>query len=296
MGRTSHLALVLGALLVAPSARAQADAPVGAPAAPEPPPTQCGGKPVGPGKEELQPLGQGFYADGERVRRGCTLLLQQPLKNRPPQPFSPESFQPLGCGFFRQGAGIYWDKALEASDVSEVDGARAEVLTRLDLADAASFEVGPDCQPRDARFFYLDHTARPLLPAFVAVPRGDGQGYEELGCGFVRTGGRVFFGTQLVEGAQAATFTSVQGRLPYVECGEGLYGKDRTRVWWRQQLVRGASAKLFRVPREDNPGARVACVGRRSFQRATADKKPDPLCRGGKKPGKPARTVKKSRR
>ena len=91
----------------------------------------------------------------------------------------------------------------------------------------------------------------------------------------------------------APSFTSVQGRLPHTECGEGLYGKDRTRVWWRDELVRGANARVFRVPREDNPSFRVACAGRRSFQHDTVDKKPDPLCRGAKKPKPPKPSRKK---
>src|SRR6218665_2419688 len=251
MGRTRHpstwlgapLAFLLGGLLVSPSARAQADAPVASPATPvavEAPVTQCGDKKVGPGKDELQPLGHGFYADGERVRRGCTPILQQPLKNRPPLPFAPESFKPLGCGFFRHATGIYWDKPLGEQDtVDEAEGGRADVLTRLDLVDAATFEVNADCQPRDARFLYLNHTAKPVLPPFVAVPRGEGQGYEELGCGFVRTEGRGFFGVQLVEGAHAPSFVSVQVRLPYGECGEGLYGKDRPRGGWGREGARG---------------------------------------------------------
>ncbi|MBM7112472.1 hypothetical protein [Archangium primigenium] len=294
MGRTRHPSTwllaplaVLGAWLGSPSARAES------PPTPETPLTQCGDKQVGPGADQLQPLGQGFYADGARVWRGCTPLLHRPLKNRPPLPFATDTFKPLGCGFVRSSTGIYWDKPLDDQDT--VDG--ADVLTRLDLVDAATFEVDADCRPRDARFLYLNHTAKPALPSFVAVPRGSGQGYDELGCGFVRTEGRVYFGVLLVEGAQAPAFTSVQGRLPAEECGEGLYGKDRQRVWWRQYLVKGAPARLFRVPKEENPGARVGCVGRRSFQLAIADRKPNPVCQPVKKK-KPARPVreKKARR
>ncbi|REG30795.1 hypothetical protein ATI61_106265 [Archangium gephyra] len=310
MGSTRHfskrlgapLALLLGALVTGPAARAQdastpdpgpaataspAEAPASAstaPAAPasavEPEITHCGDTQVGTGEGMLRPLGQGFYADGRRVRRGCTLLLQRPLKNRPPVPFAPDSFRPIGCGYFRYATSIYWGRPLSDEDpVNEPNGQRADVLTRMDLADAESFEVDADCRPRDARFFYLNHTERPELPAFVAVPRGDGQGYEELGCGFVRYEGRVFFGTRLVEGVHAPSFTPVLGRLPYLECGAGMYGKDRAKVWWQHQLLRGAKAKTFRVPKEENPEFRVACNGKRSFQLASVDKKPNPLCR-----------------
>ncbi|WNG42682.1 hypothetical protein F0U60_00180 [Archangium minus] len=314
MGSTRHswkrlgapLAFLLGTLVTGTAARAQeastpdtpaadgaskvqaapAAAPVSAPA-PEVEITHCGDKQVGTGEGQLRPLGHGFYADGNRVRRGCTLLLQRPLKNRPPVPFAPESFHPIGCGFFRYATSVYWAQSLSDEDhVSESDGQRADVLTRLDLADAGTFEVDADCRPRDARFLYLNHTSRPELPAFVAVPRGDGQGYEELGCGFVRYEGRVFFGTRSVEGVHAPSFTSVLGRLPYLECGAGMYGKDRAKVWWQHQLVRGARAKMFRIPKDENPEYRVSCNGRRSFQLAMLDKKPNPLCLGAKKPGK----------
>lgn len=294
------LACLLGAWLSGTAARAQdadagteppAAAPSSAPSAlqpPAPPPveevTHCGDKQVGSEAGQLQPLGQGFYADGGRVRRGCTLLLQRPVRNRPPVPFAPDSFRPIGCGFFRYATSVYWAQPLGEDDhAPEPGGARADVLTRLDLADAQTFEVDADCRPRDARFFYLNHTAHPELPSFVAVPRGDGQGYEELGCGFVRYEGRIFFGTRLVEGAHAPSFNAVLGRLPYAECGLGLYGRDRLKVWWRSEPVRGAKARTFRVPREENANFLVACDGKRSFQQGNPDKKPLPLC-GGKKP------------
>jgi hypothetical protein len=316
MGSTKHpwqrygapLAFLVGTLHVGAFARAQDEAPpaaapaaegTGSPQAPAPfveeSVTSCGDKQVGAGEGQLQPLGHGFYAEGTRVRRGCTLLLQRPLKDRPAVPFAPDSFKPLGCGFFRYATSIYWHKPLTAGDTqSEPGGERGDVLTRVDLADAATFEVEGECRPRDARFFYLNNTDQPALPAFVAVPRDEGAGYEELGCGFVRYAGRIFFGARIVEGAHAPSFTSVQGRLPYKECGEGLYGKDRTRVWWQHEALRGASAKVFRVPREENPGFRVACSGRRSFQLATVQKKPHPLCRGAKKPAK-LKLVKKNK-
>jgi len=299
MGSTRHpskrlgapLALLLGALVSGSAARAQdagtpdsgtpdageqLQAPAPAPAA-EVDLTHCGDTPV-------RPLGHGFHAEGNRVRRGCTLLLQRPLKNRPPVTFTPDSFKPLGCGFFRYATSIYWDQPLGPEDhVDEPNGQPADVLTRLDLADAQTFEVDTDCRPRDARFFYLNHTSRLELPSFVAVPRGDGQGFEELGCGFVRFEGRVFFGTRLVEGAHAPSFSSVLGRLPYLECGAGMYGKDRSKVWWQHLPLRGAKARTFRVPREENPEFRVACDGRRSFQLTALEKKPHPLCRGAKK-------------
>ncbi len=314
MGSTRHpskrfgspLALLCGALVMGSAAHAQdagtpdagqaeLQAPVAAPApasaaAPAPPAfvetevTQCGDRQVGTGEGMLRPLGHGFYLDGNRVRRGCTLLLQRPLKNRPPLPFAPDSFRPLGCGFFRYATSVYWSQPLGGEDqVKEPDGQPADVLTRLDLADAESFEVDRDCRPRDVRFFYLNHTSRPELPSFVAVPRGDGQGYEELGCGFVRYEGRVFFGTRLVEGAHVPSFGSVLGRLPYFECGTAMYGKDRAKVWWQHLLVRGAKAKTFRVPRDDNPELRIACDGRRSFQQGSVEKKPHRLCRPAKK-------------
>ncbi|MFY0562377.1 hypothetical protein ACN28E_00930 [Archangium lansingense] len=316
MGSTRHsskrlgapLAFLLGALLSGSAARAQdastpdphppepatqaatpAPAPTSpAPAAPvEPEITHCGDTQVGTGEGMLRPLGQGFYADGRRVRRGCTLLLQRPLKNRPPVPFAPDSFRPIGCGFFRYATSIYWGRPLSEEDhVNEPTGQRADVLTRVDLADAETFEVDADCRPRDARFFYLNHTERPELPAFAGVPRGDGQGYEELGCGFVRYEGRIFFGARLVEGVHAASFTPVLGRLPYMECGAGMYGKDKSKVWWQHVLLRGAKAKTFRVPKDENPEFRIACNGRRSFQLDAVDKKPNPLCRGAKKPVK----------
>lgn len=310
MGSTRHpskrlaapLAFLLGALLTSSAARAQdastpeprpldgaSQAVAPARASPvEPEITHCGDTQVGTGEGMLRPLGQGFYADGKnRVRRGCTLLLQRPLKNRPPVPFAPDSFRPIGCGFFRYATSIYWSRPLSGDEhVNEPTGQRADVLTRMDLADAQTFEVDADCRPRDARFYYLDHTERPELPAFVAVPRGDGQGYEELGCGFVRYEGRVFFGARLVEGVHAPSFTPVLGRLPYFECGAGMYGKDRSKVWWQHEPLRGARARRFRVPKEDNPGFRVACDGRRSFQLASVDKKPNPLCRGARKPVK----------
>ncbi|HZH15122.1 MAG TPA: hypothetical protein VE057_12280 [Archangium sp.] len=315
MGSTRHrskrlgtsLAFLLGALVTGSAARAQ-DASTPPPSAPDsasqaaapaptptPPPvspvepeiTHCGDTQVGTGEGMLRPLGQGFYAEGNRVRRGCTLLLQRPVKNRPPVPFAPDSFRPIGCGFFRYATSVYWGRPLSDDDhVNEPGGQRADVLTRMDLADAETFEVDADCRPRDARFFYLNHTERPELPAFVAVPRGDGQGYEELGCGFVRYEGRVFFGARLVEGVHPASFTPVLGRLPYLECGAGMYGKDKSKVWWQHQLLRGAKARTFRIPKEENPEFRVACNGRRSFQLASVDKKPHPLCRGPKKPVK----------
>jgi hypothetical protein len=271
----------------APEAAAPAPVPTAAAPAPETEVTQCGNTPVGTGEGQLRPLGHGFYAEGKRVRRGCTLLLRRPVKNRAPEAFAPDSFRPLGCGFIRYGASVYWSQALGEDDhVNEPNGQRADVLTKLDLADAGSFEVDADCQPRDARFFYLNHAARPELPAFVAVPRGDAQGYEELGCGFVRYEGRVFFGARLVEGAHAPSFASVLGRLPYVECGSGMYGKDKARVWWQHEPLRGAKAKTFRIPKDDNPEFRVSCDGRRSFQFAALDKRPNLLCRAAKKPVK----------
>ncbi|OJH36641.1 hypothetical protein BON30_33360 [Cystobacter ferrugineus] len=321
MGSTKHpwrrfgapLAFLVGTLPMGSFARAQDEAPTTAspsaeaPAAerpdalqPAPPPveetiTHCGNKDVGPLEGQLQPLGHGFYADGTRVRRGCTLLLQRPLKDRPAIPFAPDSFKPLGCGFFRYATSIYWHKPLAAGDTDEEPGGeRGEVLTRLDLADAETFEVGETCRPRDARFFYLNHTDRPALPDFIAVPRDEGAGYEELGCGFVRYAGRVFFGTRSLDGVHAPSFTSVQGRLPAAECGEGMYGKDRAHVWWQHEQLRGASAKVFRVPREDNPDLRVGCSGKRSFVLAEAQKKPHPVCRGAKKPAK-VKLVKKNK-
>jgi hypothetical protein len=297
MRRSTHSSprlglLLVGALLAAPAARAQEAAPAAAPV--EEAITQCGGKPVGEGEGQLKPLGHGFYADGERVRRGCTLLVQPPLPGRSPQPFASDTFQPLGCGFVRHASGIYWGRALGESERLSTPEP-AEVLSRLDLADAPTFGVDADCRPYDARFFFLNHTGKPPLPAFVGVPRGEGQGYEELGCGYVRLGGQVFFGAERVEGApHAPSFVSVQGRLPYADCGEGFYGKDRTRVWWRRELVRGARARPFRVPHENNPGLRVGCVGARSFQGTQADKKPSPVCRAVKK--KPERSVKKGKR
>jgi hypothetical protein len=271
----------------APEAASPAQAPLAAAPAAETELTQCGATQVGTGEGQLRPLGHGFYADGKRVRRGCTLLLRRPVKNRAPEAFAPDAFRPLGCGFIRYAASVYWSQALSDEDhVSEPNGQRADVLTRLDLADAETFEVDAECRPRDARFFYLNQAARSELPAFVAVPRGDGQGYEELGCGFVRYEGRVFFGTRLVEGAHAPSFTSVLGRLPYVECGTGMYGKDKAKVWWQQELLRGAKAKTFRIPKDENPEFRVSCDGRRSFQLASLDKRPNLLCRAAKKPVK----------
>ncbi|HEY0096149.1 MAG TPA: hypothetical protein VGB96_17605, partial [Archangium sp.] len=247
--------------------------------------TRCGDKQVGTGEGMLRPLGHGFYADGNRVRRGCTLILQRLLKNRPPVPFAPDSFRPLGCGFFRYASSIYWSLPLSSEDRSkEPNGQPADVLTRLDLADAQTFEVDAECRPRDGRFFYLNHASRPELPAFVAVPRGDGRGYEELGCGFVRFEGRVFFGARSVEGVHAPSFSSVLGRLPYLECGEAMYGKDRAKVWWQHLLVRGAKARTFRVPKDENPEFRVACDGKRSFRQDSVDKKPNPLCKPARKP------------
>lgn len=310
MGSTKHpwrrfavpLAVLVGTLHGASFARPQGEAPPPAESAPPPAPpslpgpapvveenvTHCGDKQVGTAEGQLHPLGHGFYAEGNRVRRGCTLLAQRPLRERPPVPFSPESFKPLGCGFVRQGTSLYWHQPVTPADTqAELAGERVDVLSRLDLADAATFEVGEECRPHDARFLYLQLTDQPSLPAFVAVPRDEGAGYEELGCGFVRYSGRVFFGTRVVEGAHAPSFTSVQGRLPLEECGEGLYGKDQSRVWWQHEPLRAANAKVFRVPREENPGYRVACSGRRSFQLATVEKTPHALCRGAVK--KPAR-------
>jgi hypothetical protein len=267
----------------APASDAQAPAPAQAPFREEEV-TQCGDKQVGTGEGMLRPLGHGFYAEGNRVRRGCTLILQRTLKNRPPVPFAPDSFRPLGCGFFRYASSIYWGRPLASEDPArEPNGQPAEVLTRLDLADAQTFEVDADCRPRDVHFLYLNHASRPELPAFVAVPRGDGQGYEELGCGFVRFEGRVFFGARSLEGVHAPSFSSVLGRLPYLECGGAMYGRDRSKVWWQHLLVRGAKARSFRVPREENPDFRVACDGRRSFQQDAVDKKPHPLCKPAKK-------------
>ncbi|WP_309889567.1 hypothetical protein [Archangium sp.] len=51
-------------------------------------------------------------------------------------------------------------------------------------------------------------------------------------------------------------------------------------------LVRGAKARSFRVPKEDNPELRVACDGKRSFQQGTVDKKPNPLCKPARKPAR----------
>ena len=48
------------------------------------------------------------------------------------------------------------------------------------------------------------------------------------------------------------SFASVLGRLPYQECGAGMYGRDRSKVWWQHQLVRGAKARTFRVPKDEN--------------------------------------------
>lgn len=272
--------MLLGSLLSGSTARAQ-DAATADKAIP-----QCGEKQVGTGEDMLRPLGHGFFADGNRVRRGCTLLLQRPLRNRPPVAFAPDAFRPVGCGFFRYANSIYWSQPLSEEDhVNEPGGQRADVLTRLDLADAQTFEVDADCRPRDARFFYLNHTSRPELPAFVAVPRGEALGFEELGCGFVRHEGRVFFGTRVIEGVHVPSFASVLGRLPYLECGAGMYGRDRAKVWWQDQLLRGAKAKTFRVPKDENPEYRVACNGRRSFQLASLEKKPHPLCKA-KKPVK----------
>ena len=105
---SSRLGLLLaGTLLAAPAARAQPSAP----AAPgEESITRCGDKLVGEGAGQLRPLGHGFYADGDRVRRGCTLLLQRPSRRRPPLPFVPSSFRPLGCGYVRYATSIYWYK------------------------------------------------------------------------------------------------------------------------------------------------------------------------------------------
>jgi hypothetical protein len=289
------LALLLGAVLSGSAVLAQdtgpsqtpASAPAQAPAAfREEEVTRCGDKQVGTGEGMLRPLGHGFYADGNRVRRGCTLILQRLLRNRPPVPFTPDSFEPLGCGFVRAASSIYWALPLASEDSSrEPNGQPAEVLTRLDLADAQTFEVDADCRPRDARFFYLNHASRPEYPAFVAVPRGDGQGYEELGCGFVRFEGHVYFGARSVDGVHAPSFSAVLGRIPYFECGGAMYGKDRAKVWWQHLLVRGAKARSFRVPKEeDNPGLVVACDGKRSFQREAVDKKPNPLCKPARKP------------
>jgi hypothetical protein len=192
-----------------------------------------------------------------------------------------------GEGMLRPlGHGFYWALPLASEDSSrEPNGQPAEVLTRLDLADAQTFEVDADCRPRDARFFYLNHASRPEYPAFVAVPRGDGQGYEELGCGFVRFEGHVYFGARSVDGVHAPSFSAVLGRIPYFECGGAMYGKDRAKVWWQHLLVRGAKARSFRVPKEeDNPGLVVACDGKRSFQREAVDKKPNPLCKPARKP------------
>lgn len=301
----SPLALLLGLVLSGSAVHAQdSGSPATSPSASAPAPesgarapaqaqapfreeevTQCGDKQVGTGEGMLRPLGHGFYADGNRVRRGCTLILQRPLRSRPPFPFAPDSFRPLGCGFFRYASSIYWSHPLVSEDSSkEPNGQPAEVLSRLDLADAQTFEVDADCRPRDVRFFYLNHASRPELPAFVAVPRGDGQGYEELGCGFVRFEGRVFFGARSVDGVHAPSFSSVLGRLPYLECGHAMYGKDRSRVVWQHLLVRGAKARSFRVPKDENPELRVACDGKRSFQQATLDKKPNPLCKPARKP------------
>ena len=253
--------------------------------------SQCGDKQVGTGEGQLRPLGHGFYADGNRVRRGCTLLMQRPLKLRPPLPFSADAFRPLGCGFIRYATSVYWYKPLsEEPPVGESNGQRADVLTRLDLADASSFEVDDDCRARDGRFFYLNHTDHPELPAFVAVPRGDGQGYDELGCGFVRFEGKVFFGVRQVDGANVPSFASVLGKLPEVECGAGMYGRDKLKVWWQSQPLRGVKPRTFRVPKEDNPGFKVACDGKRSFLLGVAEKKPNPLCAGPVK--KPARGAK----
>lgn len=288
MGSTRHsstwlgapLALLLGALLSGSVAHARDEAPRIADADI----TRCGDKQVGAGEGMLRPLGHGFFAEGDRVRRGCTLLLQRPLKNRPPVTFAPDSFHPLGCGFFRYANSIYWGQPLgEEEPVDEPGGQRAEVLTRVDLADARTFELDAECRPRDARFFYLNHTARPELPAFVAVPRGEAPGFEELGCGFVRYEGRVFFGSRVVEGVHVPSFASVLGRLSYQECGAGMYGRDRSRVWWRSQVIRGAKARTFRVPRDENPEFRIACDGRRSFQLASLEKRPHPLCRAKKR-------------
>ena len=320
MGSTRHackrlgvpLALLWGTLGLGASARAQEPAPPPAsppaqdeapasdavappastgllapPPVEEPDVTRCGDKQVGTGEGQLRPLGHGFYADGERVRRGCTLLMQRPLKFRPPLPFAPDSFRPLGCGFVRYATSIYWYKPLgDEPPVGESTGQRADVLTRLDLADANSFEVDADCRPRDGRFFYLNHTDRPELPAFVAVPRGEGQGYDELGCGFVRFEGRIYFGVRPVEGAHAPSFGAVLGRLPYFECGAGMYGKDRLKVWWQYQPLRGVKVRGFRVPKDNNPDFRVACEGKRSFQLASVERKPNPLCLPPKKPVK----------
>lgn len=281
-----------------PAAPAASATPAETPSSFQPPPaveepeiSQCGDKTVGTEEGQLRPLGHGFYAEGNRVRRGCTLLMQRPLKLRPPVPFSADAFRPLGCGYIRYATSVYWYKPLgEEPAVGEANGQRADVLTRLDLADASSFEVDEDCRARDGRFFYLNHTDHPELPAFVAVPRGDGQGYDELGCGFVRYEGKVFFGVRQVEGAHAPSFASVQGKVPDVDCGVGMYGKDRLKVWWQAQPIRGVKPKTFRVPKDDNPGARVACDGKRSFLLGVAEKKPNPVCAGTvKKPATRAR-------
>jgi len=293
------LALLVGMVLSGSAVLAQDPGPSGtpppsaapAPAAPAPAPfreeevTRCGDKQVGTAEGMLRPLGHGFYADGYRVRRGCTLILQRPLKNRPPVPFTPDSFRPLGCGFFRYASSIYWGLPLASEDsVKEPNGQPAEVLSRLDLADAQTFEVDAECRPRDVRFFYLNHASSPGLPAFVAVPRGDGQGYEELGCGFVRFEGRIYFGARSLDGVHVPSFSPVLGRLPYSECGGAMYGKDRAKVWWQHLLVRGAKARSFRVPKENNPELRVACDGKRSFREDSVDKKPNPLCKPARKP------------
>ncbi len=55
-------------------------------------------------------------------------------------------------------------------------------------------------------------------------------------------------------------------------------------MWWQHLLVRGAKARTFRVPKEENPEFRVACDGKRSFRQDSVDKKPNPLCKPARKP------------
>lgn len=207
----------------------------------------------------FESIGSGFFRDKNNVRWGGVLQLKRLTRTAKPQSFDAYSFEVLPCGFARDKTGVYaytsgGDDLAEHNEFHKYDY-RIDVLVPVDIVDAPTFEVTEKpggCEAKDKDFIYWTTSASWVTgimtePHFVRIAKAHGsEGYEELGCDFVRTNRGVFWNDQLVRGADPASF-QVLVKKSGQECGYGFYAKDDSHVFYQSRLIQDADPNTFQV-------------------------------------------------
>jgi hypothetical protein len=206
--------------------------------------------------KSFESIGNGFYRDKNNVRWGGVMQLKLESPESKPRSFDVYSFEVLPCGFARDKTGVYAGGASgyqlsERNKFHKYD-TRIDVMERIDVVDAPSFQVTGACQAKDKNFIYHASSGSWATgmfsdPRSVRIVGSAGEArYEMLGCGFVKTPDGIFWQHRRVKFADAASF-EVLIKKSDKECGYGFYARDTKHVYYQDRLIEDADPQTFQV-------------------------------------------------